>query len=157
VSSRTVHALTALAMIALVACGGSTSDPTTTTGAAVTTTDLTSTTTDLTTIPTNTTAPAADTTNAPAPVEVEVEVTGVVIAVDGSLAGIDSFVLRLEDGTDLALTPTSGLLFDGTAPISHVQDHMVSGNPVVVTYLATDGAGPFECIEIGDAGQEHSH
>jgi hypothetical protein len=82
---------------------------------------------------------------------VEVTITGVVIAVEGTLAGTDSFTIRLEDGSDVVLVPVDGLLFDGASPLSHVRDHLVSGSPVRVTYQ-TSAAGPATAIEIGDAG-----
>ena len=83
--------------------------------------------------------------------------TGVVIAVEGGLGGIDSFVVRLEDGSDLMLVPVEGLLFDGAGPISHVRDHMISGNPVEVTY-ETSAVESATAIAIGDAGgRSHEH
>jgi hypothetical protein len=101
-----------------------------------------------------TTAPPASTTTF---VPVEATITGVVIAVEGNLAEIESLVVRLEDGSDLALVPAAGLLFDGVSPISHVRDHLVSGSPVRITYR-TSAAGPGTAIEIGDAGGgEHGH
>ena len=105
---------------------------------------------------TSTTAVPATSTTAPF-VSVEVTVTGVVIAVEGGLGGIDSFVVRLEDGSDLTLVPVEGLLFDGVGPISHVRDHMISGNPVEVTY-ETSAVESATAIAIGDAGGgSHEH
>ncbi len=85
---------------------------------------------------------------------VEATVIGVVIAVDGTLAGIDSFVLRLEDGSDLTLVPVEGLLFDGAAPLTHVRDHLVSGSPVEATYTTTP-QGPPVVKAIEDAVGTH--
>jgi len=87
----------------------------------------------------------------------EVSVIGVVVSVDGTLAGTDSFTVRLEDGSDLTLVPADGLLFDGVSPLSHVRDHLISGSPVQITYRASS-EGPVTAIKIGDAGGgEHSH
>jgi hypothetical protein len=86
-----------------------------------------------------------------------VTVTGVVVSVDGTLSVTNFFTIRLEDGSDLTLAPIDGLLFDGVSPLSHLQDHLVGGSPVRVTY-ASSIEGPFLAIEIGDAGGgEHSH
>lgn len=149
-----IHVFGALIVLAVSACGGSTSADTTTSIATTTTASSPATTSSTTDAPTTTAA--TTTTTVPAAEPTEVEATGVVIDVDGGLAGVDAFVLRLDDGTDLTLVPDEGLLFDGTAPISHVQDHMVSGVPVAVTYLAyPDGSNI--CIEIGDASGGHSH
>jgi len=151
--------ITFLALIA-ASCGDNAAEGTTppTTSSAVGTTLAATTTTPPTTVPqttiaTSTTQPPATTTTA---VPVEETVTGVVIAVEGNLAGIDSFVIRLPDGSDLELSPTEGLLFDGVAPLSHVRDHLVSGNPVTVTYVdASEGLPTVHAI--GDAsGDTHS-
>jgi hypothetical protein len=107
-----------------------------------------------TTLVTTTTQPPATTT---APIPIEETVTGVVIAVEGNLTGIDSFVIRLPDGSDLALVPTNDLLFDGVGPLSHVRDHLVSGNPIYVTYLTSSEGQPI-VHAIGDAsGDTHDH
>jgi len=108
-----------------------------------TSTEQSSTTT--TTPATTTSPPGSNTTFAP----VETIVVGVVIDVAGTLAGIESFMIRLEDGSDLTLVPADGLLFDGVAPLSHVRDHMISGNPVEVTYESSP-RGTL-AIAIGDA------
>jgi hypothetical protein len=150
--------ITVLALTA-ASCGDATADTTTPPTTTPTATTLAATTTTpptivpQTTIATTTTQPPATTTTA-APVEETV--TGVVIAVEGNLAGIDSFVIRLPDGSDLALAPTEGLLFDGAGPLSHVRDHLVSGNPVTVTYVdASEGLPTVHAI--GDAsGDTHS-
>jgi len=65
-------------------------------------------------------------------------VEGVVIAVDGDLTNVTSFTLRLPDGSDLVLMPAAGVLFHGSAPISHVRDHLASGAPVRVGYVELD-------------------
>lgn len=99
-----------------------------------------------TTVPETTVPETTTTTLAP----VEVTVTGVVISVDGDLSGTQSFVIRLESGDDLVLVPGDGLLFDEVAPLTHLRDHLVSGNPVEVTYeMPTDG--PHTVTAVGDA------
>jgi hypothetical protein len=80
----------------------------------------------------------------------------VVIDVVGGLAGIDSFTLRLPDGTDLELTPAEDLLFGDAGPISHIRDHLVSGAPVTATYRASSPGLPI-VVAVDDAGGGHSH
>lgn len=99
----------------------------------------------------------ASTTTTTMFVAVEVMTTGVVIAVEGNLAAIESFTIRTPDGEDLTLVPAPDLLFDGVAPISHVRDHFVSGAPVTVTFLTVEDGFP-TVIAIGDAdGGSHDH
>lgn len=72
-----------------------------------------------------------------------------VLEVDGDLTSVQSFLLRLEDGTDLRLEPAAGLLFDHNAPISHLRDHQRSGEPVMVVYEES-ADGTLIAIEVGD-------
>lgn len=58
---------------------------------------------------------------------------GVVVAVDGTLAGVDSFSVLLSDGSTIQVTPQRGLLFDG-GPLSHLRDHLVSGSPIAMVF-----------------------
>jgi len=77
-------------------------------------------------------------------------VEGVVIAVDGTLAEVSSFTVRLPDGTDATFVPQPGILFDETAPIGHVRDHLVSGAPVLVEYVTLEN-GELLATAVGDA------
>jgi len=74
---------------------------------------------------------------------------GIVIAVDGTLAEISSFTLVLADGTNATFIPEAGMLFDGTAPLSHVRDHLASGDPVQVEYRTLED-GTRSALEVGD-------
>ena len=66
---------------------------------------------------------------------------GVVIEVEGGLTEVDGFLLRLPDGSDLRLRPAAGVLFHDNAPIGHIRDHMLSGEPIEVEYeILDDGA-----------------
>jgi len=76
-------------------------------------------------------------------------VVGVVIVVDGNLSGINSFTIRLDDGTDRAFTPEPDALFDN-GPFSHIRDHLASGAPIQVDYLALED-GSNVAIGAGDA------
>lgn len=59
--------------------------------------------------------------------------TGVVVALDSSLAEVHSFSILLSDGSTLELIPQPGLLFEG-GPLSHIRDHLVSGAPIRVEF-----------------------
>ena len=76
-------------------------------------------------------------------------VVGVVIVVDGNLSGINSFTIRLDDGTDSAFVPEPDALFDN-GPFSHIRDHLASGAPIQVDYLALED-GSNVAIGAGDA------
>ena len=77
------------------------------------------------------------------------KVTGVVVAVAGDLTVINSFSVLLADGSTVLLVPADGLLFDGSSPLSHVRDHLVSGAPVLVEYH-TEGEA-LVATAVGDA------
>ena len=66
-------------------------------------------------------------------------VTGVVVEVDGDLTSVASFVLRDADGAERRFVPESGIDFDG-APISHIRDHLRSGDAVRVEYEEREGS-----------------
>jgi len=67
-------------------------------------------------------------------------VRGVVVEVEGGLADVTGFLIRLPNGSDLRLEPAEGLLFGGDAPLSHIRDHLRSGEPVEVEFeLLDDG------------------
>ena len=76
-------------------------------------------------------------------------VVGVVIVVDGNLSGINSFTIRVDDGTDRAFIPEPDALFDN-GPFSHIRDHLASGTPIHVDYLALED-GSNVAIGAGDA------
>lgn len=82
--------------------------------------------------------------------EEDTVVEGTVIAVDGTLAAVASFTLRLPDGRDLVLVPAEGVLFDGSAPIGHLQDHLASGAPVRVGYVVL-ADGTLSAVLVEDA------
>ncbi len=77
-------------------------------------------------------------------------VTGVVIDVVGDLTNVESFVLRLPDGTDHTFHPAAGVLFHGTANLSHLRDHLRSGEPVEVRYEELDD-GTWSALAVDDA------
>lgn len=79
------------------------------------------------------------------------EVTAVVVEVDGDLTSVDRFVVRLPDGTDQPLVPAPGIRFHGDASITHVRDHLRSGEPVVIVYEVLDD-GTWVALEVRDAG-----
>lgn len=77
-------------------------------------------------------------------------VEGVVVDVEGDLRGIEGFDVLATDGTRYTLIPVAGLLFDDGAPLSHVQAHLVSGQPVSVR-LERPTDGILRAVSIRDA------
>ena len=75
--------------------------------------------------------------------------SGVVIGVEGTIQSIESFTVRLTDGTDATFRPVAGLLFDHTAPLSHIRDHLATGDPVKVEY-ETLPDGILSAVAVGD-------
>jgi len=151
--TRNIVVLAALA-IAITACGGSRAGSTGTPGPIDETTTTTTEVVAETAAPipvTTTNAPARSTTITQTPTTTApqpVATSGVVIAVEGTLQGIDSFTVLLEDGTELTLIPEPDLLFDG-GPLSHLRDHLASGSPVGIVYIDVDGTAVAQ--EVGDA------
>ncbi len=77
------------------------------------------------------------------------EVIGVVTEVTGDLSGIESFVVLDSEGESFKFKPRSGLRFMG-APPSHLRDHVISGEPVKVTYHE-NSTGELIADEVEDA------
>jgi hypothetical protein len=63
----------------------------------------------------------------------EGDVFGVVSEVTGDLSGVESFVVLDEEGNSHKFIPGPGLEVMGQPP-SHLRDHVVSGEPITVTY-----------------------
>jgi hypothetical protein len=63
----------------------------------------------------------------------EGEVVGIVTEVTGDLTGVESFVVLDADGDSFKFKPRDGLLVMGQQP-PHLRDHVISGEPVTVTY-----------------------
>ena len=77
-------------------------------------------------------------------------VEGLVIDLDGDLSSVASFTLRLADGTDRVFEAVPGILFHDRAPLSHLRDHLVSGEPVRVRFRTLDD-GTLVAFEVDDA------
>ena len=75
--------------------------------------------------------------------------TGVVVDVVGDLTTVESFTLRLPDGTDSTFVPAAGVLFHGTGNLSHLRDHLRSGEPVEVRYEELDD-GTLSALQVDD-------
>lgn len=144
--STTRTAIVAASALLTVACGSAAESPATEPAVTTTARAGTASLAVTTTVPdTTTTGPAA-----PLPRRPEIsEATGVVIAVNGGLQGVDSFTLLLEDGSRLQFFPAPGLLFDG-GPLSHLNEHMASGAPVHVVFVLDDYTGAAIAQEVGD-------
>jgi hypothetical protein len=66
--------------------------------------------------------------------------TGVVIAAQGpDAASVDHFTLRTSDGRQLDFAVGKLDLSDGGLPAPHLREHMVSGEPITVSYELQDG------------------
>jgi hypothetical protein len=76
-------------------------------------------------------------------------VTGIVVEVDGDLTTVSRFVLVFPDGTRREFVPDSGILFHDRAPISHLRDHLRSGEPVGVVFETLDD-GSLVAVEVFD-------
>jgi hypothetical protein len=63
----------------------------------------------------------------------EGEVVGIVTEVTGDLTGVESFVVLDAEGDSFKFKPRDGLMVMGQQP-SHLRDHVISGEPVTVTY-----------------------
>ena len=61
------------------------------------------------------------------------EVMGIVTEVTGDLSGVESFVVLDSEGDSFKFKPRDGLMVMGQQP-SHLRDHVLSGEPVTVTY-----------------------
>jgi hypothetical protein len=77
-------------------------------------------------------------------------VDGVVVAVDGGLAGVVSFEIVTGAGDRLGFVPDAALVsFADGAPLSHLNEHLRTGVRVRVTY--EDRAGILVAVAISDA------
>lgn len=63
--------------------------------------------------------------------------TGVVVDVDGDLEGVERFTLLTDDGTRIVFFVTDETTFHG-GPLSHLREHITSGEPVRVGYEKRD-------------------
>lgn len=82
-------------------------------------------------------------------------VEGIVTEVTGDLTAVESFVITDSDGRSHLFRPEPGLLFYG-GPLSHIRDHIVTGQRVVVTFEnRADGARIAVLIEHADPGAVH--
>jgi len=77
-------------------------------------------------------------------------VSGVVTQVTGDLGAVETFVVTDETGESHQFTPAEGLTFHG-GPLDHLREHIISGEPVEVTYQEADD-GSLVAVEVGDAG-----
>lgn len=97
------------------------------------------------------------------------EVVGVVTEVTGDLTQVESFVVLDADGNSHLMTPQNGLLFYG-GPLSHLRDHIVTGERVRVTFeegaygamtatlvVHADGDTPHESIDTDHSDDGHDH
>lgn len=81
----------------------------------------------------------------------EQRVEGVVIAVDGGLAGVVSFTIVTGDGDRITFIPDDGVTtFAHGGPLSHLHEHLQTASPVRVTWVERDGVPV--ALAVADAG-----
>ncbi len=80
----------------------------------------------------------------------DVRIEGVVIDLGGDIATVESFTVRLGDGTDLVFEPAPGIGFHDSAPLTHLRDHLRTGERIEVKYRTLED-GTLVAIEVGDA------
>ena len=78
-----------------------------------------------------------------------VSVEGIVLELEGDLTSVQSFVVMAPDGERYTFIPAEGLTFHG-GPLSHLRDHLTSGDTVFVVYERA-GDGSLVAVEVGDA------
>lgn len=75
-------------------------------------------------------------------------VEGRLIEVQGDLSAIESFVVLTSDGESFEFVADAAATFhDG--PLSHIRDHLISGEPIVVSYTERDGQRVATGVEDG--------
>ena len=76
-------------------------------------------------------------------------VEGIVLELEGDLTDVTSFVILDAGGERYTFVPAEGLTFHG-GPLSHLRDHITSGDAVFVVYeRAVDGS--LVAVEVSDA------
>ena len=74
---------------------------------------------------------------------------GMTVAPCLSETHVASFTVRMSDGLDATFVPADGVLFDDTAPIDHLRDHLANGDRVRVEY-ETLADGTKSAVAVGD-------
>ena len=77
---------------------------------------------------------------------------GVVIEVRGDLSSVEEFAILTTGGDRVTFTPADGVLFDDRAPLTHLRDHLRSGEAVVVEFDRQLDE-PHTAVRIVDAGR----
>ena len=81
----------------------------------------------------------------------EERVRGIVVDVQGDLSGVASFTIVTREGERVAFVPAPDLTrFDHGAPLTHLAEHLQTGDPVQVTYVEEDGV--VQAVMVEDAG-----
>lgn len=82
-------------------------------------------------------------------------VVGIVTDVTGDLTVVESLVVMDADGRSFFFKSAPGLLLSG-GPLSHLRDHVVTGQRVVVTFeIGADGLRTATLIEHVDSDAAH--
>jgi len=65
-------------------------------------------------------------------------IRGIVIDVQGDLIEVDRFTVLTPDGDRLEMVPAPDVRFHDGAPLSHLSEHLRSGDPIEVVYRELD-------------------
>ncbi len=91
------------------------------------------------------------------------EIEGIVTEVTGDLTNVQSFVVLDSEGDSHLFTPAPGLLFHG-GPLSHLREHIVTGERVVVTFTDSDSGARTAILVVHadggtapDSDADHDH
>lgn len=78
-------------------------------------------------------------------------VEGVVVGVDGDLSGVEAFSIRTAGGDVFVFVPAPGIRFHDEAPLSHLTDHLISGELIEIEYETLDD-GTLVALRVEDVG-----
>lgn len=87
----------------------------------------------------------------------EHSVTGVVTEVSGDLTMVESFVVLDDEGNSHLFVPEANLTFYG-GPLTHLRDHVVTGQRVTVTFESSAYGGMTATLILHeDEAEPHEH
>lgn len=75
---------------------------------------------------------------------------GIVVEVEGGLVEVQAFSVRTPEGEMLRFVPAPGLRFEEGAALSHLREHLLTGEPVRVRYEPSSD-GSLVALEVADS------